>query len=279
MGSNTVLSGDRRTRCGYAAIFVAALAMLSAPLYAQQEADFQKLLADKASAIVTVKFVLKVKSTWGESDNEQEASGVMIEPHGLVLCSNTMLGGYSVWARHAGGTSTPTDIKVLVGDDTEGLEAELIARDSELDLTWVRIKDPRDKEFTCVDLNASAAARIGERLYSVSRLGRYFDRVPFVSEGRVGGITSKPRRLYIPSDGAGALGLPVYNAAGNVIGVLVSQMPEPDEMEGAGSSWYYSSAMILPAPEVLKATRRAKEVAAHDEEAEDQAAETRQGDE
>jgi S1-C subfamily serine protease len=232
------------------------------------EADFQKLLTEKAPAIVTIKFVLKVESSWGQREDEQEASGVMIEPGGFVLTANTELGG-ATWLRRTGGRAVPTDIKVLIGDEAEGRDAQIIARDSELDLAWVRVNDPGDKQFACVDLNDAASIEIGDRLYFVTRMGKYFDRVPVVREGRVGGQTRKPRKLYVPSGGSGALGLPVFNAAGQVVGVSVSQMPDPEEVGDAGYMGYGGYGLILPAAEVVKATQRAKEIAEQDEEGED----------
>jgi len=240
--------------CGLLAMLVAALAVMPAASRAEEEADFQKLLAEKTPAIVTVKFVLKIKSNWGENESEQEITGVVISEDGLVLCANSMLGGGS-WVRRSGGTATPTDIKVLIGDDTEGREAKLIARDTELDLTWLKIKEPGDKKLAFVNLTSEAKPAIGDRIYSISRLPKYFDRVAVVRAGRLGGITTKPRKLFVPNGGGGGLGLPVYNAKREIIGVLVMQSPDEDEMEGGG--YMGGASLILPAGDVAKATKRA----------------------
>ncbi len=274
MRSNALQAG--RAGAALAALILAVLATPALGLpqpQAQapgaQQADFQKLLADKTPAIVTIKFVLKTKSRWGESESESEATAVIVEPDGLILCSKTELGGYG---GYFGGssTSTPTDIKVLIGDDTEGLEATLLARDSELDLIWLRIKDPGDRTFPCVDLHKSAVPEIGDRVYSVGRMGKYFDRIAVVREGRVGGVTVKPRKLYVPSNGGGDLGLPVYNARGELIGVPIRLRPDREEMEGA-SDLYGGWGLILPAEEVAKATQRAKEAVQQNEEESDEA--------
>jgi len=222
-------------------------------------------LDDKTPAIVTVKYVLKTKARWGESESEREVTGVIIAADGLVLCANSQLGG-GPWLRGSGGTAIPTDIKILIGDDTEGLDAKLIARDTELDLAWLRIGEPDGKKLPFISLYNSATPEIGERIYSVSRLTKYFDRVPVVREARLGGVTQKPRKLFVPSGGSGSLGLPVYNAKGQVIGVSVSQMPAPEEMEGAGGGFFGGGALILPADEVLKATKRALESVREEED-------------
>jgi len=242
---------------------VSLLAALPAQASAGDDVDFAELLAEKSPAIVTIKFVLKMKTRSGDSESEREAAGVVIEPDGLILCANSRLGDSR--ARRSGSAATPTDIKVLIGDDTEGLDAEVIARDSELDLTWLRITEPGDREFSFITLKESAVAEIGQRIYSVARLGKHFDRVAVVRQARIGGITTKPRRLLIPTGGSGSLGLPVYNAKGEVVGVTVTQMPDPVEMQGMSAS-AGAAALILPGNEVARATRRALEAAADEEE-------------
>jgi S1-C subfamily serine protease len=252
--------------------FMTVLAALTVPLHsvpelqaqAPQETDFQKLLAEKTPPIVTIKFVLKTKSAWGESETESEATAVIIEPDGLILCSKTELAGYGGYF-DGSSTSMPTDIKVLIGDDTEGLEATLLARDSELDLIWLRVKNPGDRKFPCVNLRDHAIPEIGDHIYSVSRMGKYFDRIAVVSEGRVGGVTVKPRALYVPSGLGVGLGLPVYNARGEMIGVPIRISPDREELERA-ADMYGGWGLILPAEQVAKATQRAKEVAERSEE-------------
>ena len=199
---------------------------------------------------------------------EEEITGVMIDPKGLVLCANTQLGGFaSRWARWrgagGGGISvTPTEMKVLVGDDTEGVDAEFIARDTELDLAWVKIKEPADKPFDYLDLSKDAIPKIGQRVVVVQRMGKYFARAPVASEGRIGGLTTKPRDLYVLSGLAGGLGTPIYTVDGKILGVTVMQMPDLEELEGGLGGFSNSlGGLILPAAQVVKATARALEAA------------------
>lgn len=243
---------------------------------AEAPISFEDLMADKSPPLVTVKFVLKIKmggmfGSQGDQESENEITGVMIDPKGLVLCSNTQMGGFTGMMRLFMGragrdiSAKPTELKVLIGDDTEGLEAEFLARDTELDLAWIRIKEPGERKFACVDFAKSAKPRIGDQLFMVRRMDKYFDRSVVVAEGRLGGVTHKPRELYIPStDMSANWGMPIYNAQGRVIGVLILQMPDEDastgnpmSMLGRMSSFRDMGSLILPASEVVKATRRA----------------------
>ena len=113
----------------------------------------------------------------------------------------------------------------------------------------------------------------GDRLLSMKRLGKYFDRAVVVTEGPVSGRVKKPRELIVPGASLGAEpGLPVFSSSGDVVGVVVLQMPDPEDM-GGGSIFSLAQGgdaglMVLPAAQVAKATKRAM-AAAEEEEDED----------
>lgn len=246
-------------------VLISIVALLGlAPALAQESAnatDFERFVEEKAPLTVTIKFVLKMKGSFGEFENEDDATGVLISKSGLVLCSNSLVGG-SPFMRRGDMTVTPTGIKVLFGTDTEGVDAEIIARDTDLDLAWIKIKEPK-QSYPHIDLaDSGPAPKLGARLYVVTRMGKYFDRVPVVREARVAGRTTKPRPLIIPDGLGGALGLPVFDAEGKFVGVPVYQQPSEDESD-AGSG---AAGVILPADAVRRATARAKAVLESEEE-------------
>jgi hypothetical protein len=228
-------------------------------------AVYRKLADNVAPAIVTLKFVVKVSGGAGEQEQESDATGVMIDAKGLVLVSDQSLGGRpAAWKRAGGTTFTAKDIKVLVGDDTEGLEAKIIGRDGDLDLAWVQIEKPEEKGYVAVDFAAGAEAAVGDRVLSVERMSKFFDRVPSISEGRLSAVVSKPRKLFIPSKGLGAtFGTPIFNADGKPVGMSVLQLPSPEEAEGhPGGLRTLISEAILPSSEIAAATKRARDAAA-----------------
>lgn len=266
--------------CRWTLALLAALAAL--PAAAQTAGpDLAKVLAERAPAVVTVQLVVQVKmggqmgSMVGEKQEFQtEASCVAIDPKGIVLCSNTLLGGYmSILQRAMGGkvemSATPTQIKVFVGDDPKPLDAKLLVRDSDLDLAWLEVKVPEGRTFAYVDLARSATPKVGDAFLGVRRLDKYFDRTPTIYEGKIGGTIKKPRTLYVPTEAVeSALGLPALTPAGEVLGILVLQYPDA-ESEGDGGLFGRLGAsarmqdlvrgFILPAADVVKATKRALE--------------------
>ncbi len=214
--------------------------------------EYQHLLESRSDALVTVKFVLKR----GDAEREMEIMGILIDAKGVVLCSSLQL-GTSPLMQMTGSTATPTDVKVLIGDDTDGLEAKLVSRDSELDLAWIRIKEPGDRKFAFVDFTESAHPKTGERLLSLGRMSKYYDRAVVVTEGRMSGVTRKPREMYIPGAALeGEPGRPVFSAGGNLIGIVILSIPDPEDMDPV-SLRRDAAALILPSAEVAKATRRA----------------------
>lgn len=240
-----------------------------AEMPAAQSAGYGQIVEKTAPSIVTIKFILK-----GEDESEEETSGVIIDGSGLVLASNLAFGG--IMARF-GNAPAPTNIKVMVGDDTEGVEAKLIARDSELGLAWIKVDKAPATPYTAISLSDAAEPKVGDPLVMVSLMGKYFDREPMLSDGYVSSIVTKPRRLVMPSVGivaGGELGLPVFDSAGKLVGVTTVILPEREEMDSGNmreAMKGFLGSMILPAAEVKAATDRA--LAAAPEKAEE-AAET-----
>jgi hypothetical protein len=111
---------------------------------------------------------------------------------------------------------------------------------------------------------------VGDPFVAVRRLDKYFDRTATVFEGKIGGTIKKPRTLYVPTAATeAALGLPVLTPAGEALGILVFQFPDEGEgSEGGGIFGRMGESarlqdlgrgFILPAADVVKATKRALE--------------------
>lgn len=233
---------------------------------AGRDPAYQSLMDKVGPALVTIKFVLKMEGggPFG-GDQEMEAMGVLIEADGLILVSSMEMGGFLA---RMGMQATPSDIKVLIGDDTEGVKAKLISRDTELDQAWVKVETAPNDPYPIVDLASTASPALGDPLYAVSRMGKFMDRAPIIIEGKLAGVASKPRHLLLGGmTFAGQVGRPVFDGAGKFVGIVTMMMPDEDEsdMSGGmfGSMRDMFAGVILPAAEVANATRRAKEHAAN----------------
>lgn len=260
-----------------AAFFAFAPGAILAPLpvlaYADDNPDMSKMIEERAPAYVTVKYILKTDG--GDmggmgGDQEMEITGVMIDPKGLVLVSSTEMTGFMGRLMGEGAPpANPTEIKVLVGDDSQGTEAKVIARDSELDLTWVQIGKSPEKPYAFIDLAKGATPKIGETVFAISRMGKFFDRAPLFHEFKISGIAKKPRDIMFGGGGlyGGSLGLPIFNVKGEVAGISTLITPDAEEMQGMaggmmGGMRDMMAGAILPVADVVKATLRARETAA-----------------
>ncbi len=223
---------------------------------------FGKLLAEHAGAIVQVKYVLRIKGPKGpDRSSDAEASGVMIDPSGLLLVSNANLGMSELMRRMGssqGLSANATELRVLIGDDTEGLPAQLVARDTELDLSWVKIDDPKERKFEALDLSASAEPQPGDTLVLLSRTAQFLGHAPVAVEAQVAGRTDRPHPLILVDGTGGLHGAPAFTLAGKLAGVSVLQFPDE---ESHLHSTAPSPGMILTAEELRRATARAKEQA------------------
>lgn len=245
---------------------------------AETDALYQRLAA-RTEAIATVKFVLAVKAESAETEREIEGETdcLAIDARGLVLCSNTELGGYAaLWGRMMGEgfniTATPKNLKVSFGASTENLDGKLLARDTDRDLVWIEVALPAEAKIAFVDLERGVELAVGERFYVVRPMDKFFGRAPLITAGVIGAVVTKPRKLFVPeTPSASGFGRPVLDARGELVGVTVLQMPGvEDQAAGLLSSPMpflgqtarlqdMVGGLILPATEVAKATRLARE--------------------
>lgn len=218
--------------------------------------EYRPLLEKHATAVVTIKYNVNM----GGNSQEQEIPGIVIDAKGLVICSNVMMGGL---IRKFDPSAEFKDVKILTAEDQEGVEAKVIARDSDLDLAWVQIKEPK-LEYKFLDFSKAAEPEAGDQLLGLVRMGKFFDRAPVISAGRMAGIAKRPRRLFVGD--AEIPGTAVFVAGDELVGMSVFPTPSEEEMEGEA----FQSAMrdpfaqrvILPASEIVAATARAREAAA-----------------
>jgi len=248
---------------------VMAMFCAVATLRAGDGEAIRKIVEAKAPALVTVKFMLKMNFPGSDGqESEVETAGLVISEDGLVLCGNAMLGGIvGIMNKMMGGgggqdiSMVPSDIKVLVGDDTEGVEAKLLARDSDLDLAWVKIKDIGDKKLSFVDITKGVTPQLGDSLLILKRKSKFFDRTPSFIQMRAAGVTSKPRNLILLEGDTGSAGAPVFTPEGDFAGFTIFQVPDSGEGDMSPMSRFTMTdvmfPVVLPLAEVDKATKNA----------------------
>ncbi len=241
---------------------------------AQAKKTISNLTEARGPSVVTLQFIAKETNFMGQQEKyEMEAPAVVLTPDGLLLAASSRLQGFGAFMMGMMGglgglpagmpipQSDVEDIKVIIGEDSEGLEAKIIARDSDLDLAWVQITDTQGQTFKHVDFNDAAILEVGDVYYTLSRMGERFDRALRISSASISAAVDNPRPLLI-GELTLSWGVPVFSAAGKPAGLLVTQPAEQGE-EGAISLEIFASStgFILPAKKIVKATKQAQEIA------------------
>ena len=134
-------------------------------------------------------------------------SGFIIDPSGIVVTNNHVI-------------SEADEVTVILNDGTR-LKAEILGRDTKVDLALLRVKP--EKPLTAVQFGDSDKLRLGEWVVAI---GNPFSLGGTVTAGIVSArnrdINSGPYDNYIQTDAAinrGNSGGPLFNLEGEVIGV------------------------------------------------------------
>jgi serine protease Do len=134
-------------------------------------------------------------------------SGFIIDPSGIVVTNNHVI-------------SEADEVTVILNDGTR-LKAEILGRDTKVDLALLRVKP--EKPLTAVQFGDSDKLRLGEWVVAI---GNPFSLGGTVTAGIVSArnrdINSGPYDNYIQTDAAinrGNSGGPLFNLDGEVIGV------------------------------------------------------------
>lgn len=136
-------------------------------------------------------------------------SGFIIDASGIVVTNNHVIGDAN-------------DIQVILHDGTK-LKAEIIGKDSKIDLALLRVKPTADRPLKAVPFGDSDKMRPGDWVMAI---GNPFGLGGSVSAGIVSArgrnIESGPYDNYIQTDAAinkGNSGGPLFNMDGEVIGI------------------------------------------------------------
>ncbi|MCX6922882.1 MAG: serine protease [Verrucomicrobia bacterium] len=249
----------------------AALLALAARSEDDLNAAARKILTNKQDSVVWISAIAKTSFTATgakdsamnvpDQESKVEALATIIDPSGLAV---TMLSqvdpgrnvsGRSV--RTAQGvvkveaSSTLKEVKVIMPDGTE-IPAEIVMKDADLDLAFVRIKasskEAKGVAFQAVDLKDSAPGGILDEVVTISRMDEVLNRVPSVARGQINTITKKPHQFLRAGGAIG--GCPTFLVNGKLLGITAARLVT------GKSPW----AVIIPAADVLEIAEQAKNV-------------------
>ena len=226
-------------------------------------------------AIVTVTLVQKMAATGrsGAREAKQDITGMVVDPSGLTVLALSSVDPSELYRHLAEEYKTEievSDVKILLEDGTE-MPAEIVLRDKDLDLAFIRPKTKPASPMAALDLSKSSRAQVLDQLVTLNRLKRAAGRAFSASVERVSAVVQKPRTFYIPdsSQTETAMGSPAFSLDGGLVGVVVMRAVNA---QGAASVRDCMTAIILPAEDIAKAAAQAPAEAKPDEEKKEVAA-------
>ena len=225
----------------------------------------REIVQANEAAVVTVELVLESEMSYkGESHKEErETSGtaVVIDESGLAVTSLSQIDPTSLedfyGERDFSINVRVVDAKIKQGDGTE-TPAQVVLRDRDLDLAFIKPKSAPDKPFQAIDLENSVTPHLLDELVTISRLGSHAGRCVAAELERVQAVIEKPRRLYVV-EGALGLGCPAFTHDGKVAGVTVLRCPKKGD---ATSFNMFSNMMcvVVPTETLQRAAKQAMEI-------------------
>ncbi|MCO5171852.1 MAG: serine protease [Planctomycetes bacterium] len=249
-------------------------------------AQAAQVLQRRAPSIVTVKIVLKTEvKVMGQTQEREEriqVQGAVVDAGGLVMLSNSAISAAQLQEAlsemmddegQPGGfeiKTTPSDIKVVFGEEDTEHPAFLAASDARLDLAFVQVQELGDLKLAPVEFPEEGAPRVGQTIVLVSRLHEGYDYAPYFETAVVAGEIRTPQPAFVVSGQTSAVGLPVFAPTGEVLGVLtvVASGVRPEGggiMQAMGGESPMAQAFrsfVLPSKQVRAVVAQAKERAA-----------------
>jgi len=227
----------------------------------------REVVAKWADAVVSLKMVVKIRmSSKGREMNQEEqsneAKATVIDPSGLVVASLSDVDPSRMMEDRMGEDADfkmeadLTDLKIRLADGKE-IPAQIVLRDKDLDLAYVRPKEKLAAPLIAVNFTDAAKPAVLDEILVLSRLGEAVNRAPSASLDRIAAVIEKPRRLYVPglTTMMAGLGCPAFDLDGKAVGILVLRtIPR-----GAGSSEREGDTMpvIVPASDVMEGAKQA----------------------
>lgn len=249
-------------------IAMALLGMLIQPAPADELAEASRQVAAKwKTAVVTVQMVLKLAGDSGADSSAQEmkveATGSVIDPSGLVAVALSATDPMQAMSSGEGGESSNEikDTKIILADGQE-IPAGIVLRDKELDLAFIKPNDKPAKPLDAMDLSKAAKVEMMDQILCLYRLGTVASRSLAGCLDRVQAVIEKPRTFYAPGIQVmiASLGSPVFAMDGSPVGILtLRSVPGGTDTYGSGMSAMGMMYVVLPASEVLEASKQALE--------------------
>jgi hypothetical protein len=214
-----------------------------------KKAKTMAIVEKNKDALVILEFVLKIQVTQrgqqgAPTDRKVKLTATTIGEDGLTICSNSAASPQANAALRQRGlkiSSSILSVKIILNDGSD-VEAEVVFKDVDLDLMFIRPKE-KGRKFAHVKLNAEAQPKMLDKVIMVARMDMSTNRAPLVTVGAVRGIIEGPPKYFVVAPSSPAL--PAFDVDGNCFGLFLRRKNASGQAGG--------NAFVLPAEEIADA--------------------------
>lgn len=228
-------------------------------------AIYSALTSKHAAAVVTVKFVMSVTASGKEDRLEDRTQALLVSADGLLLVPDRAVSVdfKQFMTTTAGQGPAPlaksSEFRVRLADSEEWLPADLVTRDTQLGLAWLRLRHvPALLPF--VDLDDGIRAEPGMTFFSLLRTSDEWGGVPVFRPGFIMGETHTPKTLLLV-DGVPGM---AFSATGQPMGYVDIDfgrlIRSRNGGNGLGLDMADAALQMTPIAKVAAATHRAQKL-------------------
>jgi hypothetical protein len=228
---------------------------------------YRSLTEKHGAAVVTVKFVMSVTASGKEERVEDRTQALVVSADGLLLVPDraVSMDFKQLMGGNAGQAAAPvaksSEFRVRLAGSEDWLPADLVTRDTQLGLAWLRLRKPV-AGLNFVDLDHGVLAEPGMTFFSLLRTSDEWGGVPVFRAGFVMGETRTPKTLLLVE---GVPGM-AFSADGAPMGYVDVDFPRLMRARNAGNGLGLDTAdsalQMTPISKVAAATRLAAKLPA-----------------
>jgi len=168
---------------------------------------------EPAVCLVSYSSEVRNPSSGESSRRNTRALGLVVSPEGLVIAHGHM----------KRQDSEPFNIRVEIGkgDDSKSYDAKLLQKPDDVNVCFLQIESKESLKLSFAKLSERSLS-LGDEIMIVGMLGESLDYARAAMLRRIGSVLEKPRPTYCIDERVpfGAVGGPVMNAAGEVVGIV-----------------------------------------------------------
>lgn len=225
---------------------------------------YQTLTQQHAAAVVTVKFVMSVTASGKEERLEDRTQALLVSADGLLLVPDRAVTvDFKQFMGAGKGQGAPvaksSDFRVRLAGSEDWLPADLVTRDTQLGLAWLRLRHPPSRlEF--VDLGKGVRAEPGMTFFSLLRTSDEWGGVPVFRPGFIMGETRTPKTLLLV-DGVPGIAFSAEGAPMGYVDIDVGRlMRSRNAGNGLGLDMADTALQMTPIAKVAAATLQAQKL-------------------